>query len=110
MEAAVGFMKQAPTAMGQMLLAVDIQLGPTYELVFAGGSDDPALVDLRRQYLPGKVLAGSTGEPAPELLRDLLAGKSKGAEPVLYVCEGFTCQVPAEGRAAITAALKSLQP
>jgi uncharacterized protein YyaL (SSP411 family) len=109
MEAAVGFMKQAPTAMGQMLLAVDIQLGPTYELVFAGNEDDPALRDLRRRYLPGKVLAGSTGEPAPKLLRDLLAGKSKGAEPVLYVCEGFTCQAPAEGRAAIAAALEALE-
>jgi len=47
MEAAVGMMKQAPTAMGQMLLAVDFQLGPTYELVFAGGADEPALADLR---------------------------------------------------------------
>jgi len=63
--------------------------------------------------LPNKVLAGvvgPAGEKPSALLRDLLAGKAAvGGEPTLYVCEGFTCQAPAVGRAAISAALDGLK-
>ncbi len=113
MEAAAGFMKQAPTAMGQMMLALDFQLGPTYELVFAGKPDDAALADVRRRFLPNKVLAGAVGpagEKPPALLRALLEGKAVAdAEPTLYVCESFTCQAPAKGAQAIAAALDGLK-
>jgi uncharacterized protein YyaL (SSP411 family) len=101
--------------MGQMLLALDLQLGPTYEMVLAG---DPrqeqmqgALRDLHRRFLPNKVLAAALGEPKfkpPALLADLLAGKAPTSEPILYVCEGFACQEPAEGAAAIEKALDKL--
>jgi uncharacterized protein YyaL (SSP411 family) len=113
MESSAAVLKQAPTAMGQMLLAVDFQLGPTYELVFAGDAQNAALTDLRKRFLPNKVLAGAvdneSGEQPPELLRDLLVGKAaSGAEPMLYVCEGFTCQAPAKGATTIAAALEGL--
>jgi uncharacterized protein len=116
LRAAAGLLQQAPTAMGQMFLALDFYLGPTYELVLAG---DPAseathdsLGNIRRRFLPNKVLAGGLGENGvkpPKLLEELLVGKSAtDGEPTLYVCEGFTCQEPAEGVAAIAAKLDTL--
>ena len=99
LDAAAGLMQQAPTAMGQMLLALDLQLGPTYELVLAG---DPiratvtkSLAEVRRQFLPNKVLAGADGKGDARILEPLLSGKpSAGDEPTLYLCEGFACQAP----------------
>jgi uncharacterized protein YyaL (SSP411 family) len=113
LKSAAGLMQQAPTAMGQMLLALDLHQGPTFELVLAGDpaseSMAAALRDLRRTFLPNKVLASASGA-TPAMLKDLLAGKSAASEPVLYVCEGFTCREPAKGREAIAAALESLAP
>jgi uncharacterized protein YyaL (SSP411 family) len=110
---AVGFMRQAPTAMGQSLIALDFHLGPTYELVLSGNFKTPfsaaLLADLRRRYLPNKVLAAaSVGEAPPALLALLLEGRAAGEEPTLYVCEGFACQAPAVGVEAINAKLASL--
>jgi uncharacterized protein len=113
LQAAAGMMQQAPTAMGQMLLALDYYIGPTYEMVLAG---DPAssvtqgaLRELRRRYLPNKVLAAALGSNRPPaILEELLSGRTAGSEPTLYVCEGFTCQEPAMGAAAIEARLNQL--
>ena len=64
MQSAVGLMERYPTAAGQMLLAVDLFVGPTYEIAVLGNLEDEAtkqiLADLRRRndvevlYLPGK--------------------------------------------------------
>ena len=113
--AAAGLMQQAPAAMGQMLLALDFQLGPTFELVIAGDTDfelvAKSLKELRRQFIPNKVLAvahAKAATPAP-LLKGLTAGKTSPAgEPTLYVCEGFTCQEPAKGAAAVAAEIERL--
>jgi uncharacterized protein YyaL (SSP411 family) len=101
--------------MGQMLLALNFQLGPTYEIVLTGDSRGDgtraALRDLYRRYLPNKVLAAAFVDKKaspPSLLNDLLAGKAPTHEPVLYICEGFACQEPAQGAAAISNALDKL--
>jgi uncharacterized protein YyaL (SSP411 family) len=98
--------------MGQSLLALNLQLGPTYELVLAGELINPesaaVLADVRRRFLPNKILAGAASDPPPPLAA-LLAGKAASAsEPTLYVCEGFTCDAPAVGAAAIEAKLATL--
>jgi uncharacterized protein len=113
MSAAAGLMQQAPTAMGQMLLAVDVHIGPTYEMVLVGqtSSSDTkqALRDLRRRYLPNKVLAAALGSnKPPTILEELLSGRTAGNEPTLYVCEGFSCQEPAVGREAIVRKLDQI--
>jgi uncharacterized protein YyaL (SSP411 family) len=116
LKASAGLMQQAPTAMGQMLLALDFHLGPTYELVLAGEAANEAtqqsLREIRRRYLPNKVLAaglGHAGRKPPDLLADLLSGKTAtSGDPTLYVCEGFTCQEPAHGAAKIAAKLDVL--
>ncbi|MCH7753153.1 MAG: thioredoxin domain-containing protein [Planctomycetes bacterium] len=110
-------MRRAPTATGQTLLALDLELGPTYELVLAGDLADESsravLSDLRRRFLPNKVLAfaGPGAGAKPQAAAELLQGKTmQGGAPTLYVCEGFTCQAPAQGREEIEHALDELMP
>jgi uncharacterized protein YyaL (SSP411 family) len=101
-------------------MAVDFQLGPTYEMVFAGDLSNQEnatiLADLQRRFLPNKVLAmptATTTTPAakPHSLTDLLVGKKAlGGSPTLYVCEGFTCQQPLQGAEEIEHALDELMP
>ncbi len=40
LQAAAGLMAQFPSAAGQMLMALDMQLGPTHEIVVVGREDD----------------------------------------------------------------------
>jgi uncharacterized protein YyaL (SSP411 family) len=109
-QAAAAMLSQSPTAAGQMLIALDMLLGPTKEIVLLG---DPAnaitaqtLSILRKQFLPNKVVAlrkDATVEPS--LLDPLFAGKQLATEqPTLFVCENFTCQTPVSGAAAIAEA------
>jgi uncharacterized protein YyaL (SSP411 family) len=98
-----------------MLIALDLQLGPTYEMVLAGDSRNEhtgaAVRDVHRRFLPNKVLAAAMADhkaKPPALLHDLLAGKAPTAEPILYICERFACQEPAEGATAIGRALNKL--
>lgn len=110
LQAAAGLFERAASGLGQLLSAADMQLGPLPEIVLAG---DPAeaetaavLADLRRRYLPNRVLAcrlPASPEPSPHLAA-LLQGKDAVAgEPTVYVCENFVCQAPVVGRAAILA-------
>ena len=54
-------MSQSPSAMGQMILALDMLQGPTPEIVLLGDAAGAAirvvLDDLRSRYLPNKVVA-----------------------------------------------------
>jgi uncharacterized protein YyaL (SSP411 family) len=107
-------MRSTPTAMGQTLLALELWLGPTYELVLAGDAASAdfqtALADLQRRFLPNKVLASPQGASAAGPLAALLAGKhAHDGQPTLYVCEGFTCQAPTAGVEAILAKLGELE-
>ena len=112
----LSLMQRAPTATAQMLLAVDLQLGPTYEMVLAGDLEEKTcqsvLADLRRRFLPNKVLAFAAKDAKPPaVLADLLQGKSMlGDAPTLFVCEGFTCQAPARGDEEISHTLDELMP
>ena len=110
-------MRRAPSATSQMLIAVDLQLGPTYELVLAGNLSEAAtrsvLDQLHTRFLPNTVLAcaGLESREIPTSLADLLRGKSmQGNTPTLYLCEGFTCQAPAQGIEEIAHTLDELIP
>jgi len=114
--AAAPIAKQAPLAMGQMLLALDMYLGPTYEIVLVGDAGSPdtaaALAALRHTYLPNMVVAcrAATSKPSNvELLAPIFAGKSlQGPEPGVYVCQNFACQAPVFGKEAALAAWQEL--
>jgi uncharacterized protein len=111
MRASVELMQRYPSGTAQMLLAVDLYLGPTYEFVLAvddSAESQAVRNDLHRRFIPHKVLAFADPQ-APQLLGDLIQGKEMiGGQPTLYVCEGFTCQAPAAGSQEITRALDTL--
>ncbi|MBA4018093.1 MAG: thioredoxin domain-containing protein [Pirellula sp.] len=104
--------ERAPTAVGQSMLALDLWLGPTQELVVAApdaASRDEVLRILRRQFRPHQVVAAVPNTGKSELLAGLLAGKQPVAgKPALYICENFTCQAPIVGLEAITKELTKL--
>jgi uncharacterized protein YyaL (SSP411 family) len=117
--AAIPILQRAPLAAGQMLLALDLYLGPAYELVLVGDlerDDSQAVLPLlQRRYLPRCVSAHRLSEPEntvahhSTLLDGLFAGKeSATGEPTLHVCQDFACQSPAVGLTAIEAQLDAL--
>jgi uncharacterized protein YyaL (SSP411 family) len=104
-----GLMEQSPSAVGQMLVALDFYLGPVRELAIVG---DPAADDTRAvlraargRFAPRQVVAlrhlDAPDDGVP-LLRDRPAGP---AGVRLYVCQGFSCQSPSDGAEAALAAL-----
>jgi len=117
LQATAAQMEQMPMAMGQMLLALDMQLGPTYELVLLGDGEDKqvanVLADLRGRFLPNRVLAyraAASLEGGSAALEGLFAGKeSAAAGPSLYVCRDFTCANPVVGQEQIVAEWERLQ-
>jgi uncharacterized protein len=112
----VPLMEQSPTAAGQMLMALDFWLGPVSEIVLLGDPKHPdtqaVLTDLRRRFLPKQVVALRREAHPPggcAALHPLFAGKERlGAEPTMFVCQDFQCQVPVAGKEPVRAALDSL--
>jgi uncharacterized protein len=116
---ALPIMQRAPTAAGQMLIALDRYIGPTQELVLVGKTEredtKKAIAAIQGCHLPRTVFAvrdSASTDPTGARTRhldDIFAGKeSADGQPVLYVCQNFACQSPAVGLAAIQATLDSL--
>jgi hypothetical protein len=105
-----------PSAAGQLLLALDYHLGPTPELVLVGDRKHSSWTSLtntvQQTWLPRRTLIiHDTNESVPDdsPLAEILRGKTAvNGEPTLYVCEGFTCQAPVVGEAAIAETLQKL--
>ena len=116
-QATLALVQRYPSAAGQMLQAVDMLAGPSYEMVLVADAESAegrqANSLLQQRYLPNKVLitTSADGPAAPQAVADLLAGKEMlGDSPTLYICEGFTCQAPAQGIEEIEHALDNLNP
>ncbi len=108
LQMAIDIMQRSPMAAGQLLVALDLFLGPTSELVFIGDRTTPEtkslLAYLRRRFLPRQVfVAHQNGESVPSVLQPLLEGKTTAgtSEPQLFVCQNFACQAPAVGEQAV---------
>jgi uncharacterized protein YyaL (SSP411 family) len=115
---AVPILQRAPTAAGQMLIALDRYIGPSHELVLVGDLGRQETLDaiglIQQRYLPRSVLAIRSSKPDDVVrskhLEALFAGKSSAnGQPVLYVCQNFACQAPAVGLAAIKSQLERLK-
>ncbi len=98
-------MEQYPTATGQMLLALDLWLGPTHEIVLLG---DPAYAGHCKPCSPICDAASSRASSSPfghrrnRRRRSSSSGRSfrrqistSRRSPIAYVCENFACQAPA---------------
>jgi uncharacterized protein len=98
-----------------MLLALDMYLGPTPEIVIVGSHDEPAnaevLGQLHRRFLPNKVVAfrpaedGATGPALAGTFRDK---HEIPPGPTLFICHDLSCQSPVSGKEAALAALDNL--
>ncbi len=115
LQMAVEVMQRSPMAAGQLLVALDLLLGPTSEVVFIGERNNPntkpLLRELRRSFTPRQVfVAYQPGDSVPTVLQPILAGKTvvSDQQPRLFVCQDFACQAPAIGAVAILEAWKQL--
>jgi uncharacterized protein YyaL (SSP411 family) len=107
-------LERAPTAMGQSLLALDMYIGPTQEVVAVGKDEtdrDAVVRTIRQRFWPNKVLAALPSRGESSLLTGLLTGKrALDAAPTLFICENFSCRAPEKGTAAIAAACEKFAP
>ena len=116
LQAASALMRDVSQAAGQMLLALDFYLRPSYELVLIGdASSSPTanvLKTVRQSFMPPYVLA-CRGESAPRgasiALDSLFEGRSSSDSDVtLCVCENFVCREPVKGDAACNETVRNL--
>lgn len=106
-----GLMQQHPTAVAQMLLALDFHLGPVQEFAIVGDPAGPtthqALRTLLGSFRPNKILAlKAPDDSAADELIPLLSGKTGHGDVTTYICRNFTCQAPVVGVAALEDALR----
>jgi uncharacterized protein YyaL (SSP411 family) len=106
LELAATIMERSPTAAGQMLVALDMHLGPFHEIVILGDRNQPETQDvldgLYRSYIPSRVIAQRNsdedehGSPAVE---PIFVGKVlEEPAPTVYICQRFACAAPIRGK------------
>jgi uncharacterized protein YyaL (SSP411 family) len=91
-----------PSAMPQMLVALDFSLSKPRQIVIAGGDDGAQtralLAEVHRHFIPNKVLLLADGGNGQKYLEEKLEAvrgmKPVKGQPAAYVCENFTCQAP----------------
>ena len=107
-----------PSAMPQMLVALDYSRGKPRQIVIAGerGAEDTRslLRAVHARYLPNKILLMADGGEGgaflaekSEALRDM---KPLGGEATAFVCEDFSCQAPVTDAAALRDLLQRVTP
>ena len=91
-----------PSAMPQMLVALDFSLSKPRQIVIAGKRDAQEtralLTEVHRHFLPNKILLLADGGDGQKYLEEriavLRAMKPVKEMPTAYVCENFACQAP----------------
>jgi uncharacterized protein len=107
-------LSRAPTALPQMLCAVDASLAKPRQIVLAGqpGAEDTRalLREVHSRYLPNKLLLLADAGPGQTWLGQRLEFV-KGVAPLegratAFVCEDFVCQLPTSDLAKLRELLK----
>src|ERR1700720_1981293 len=91
-----------PSAMPQMLVALDFSLSKPRQIVIAGKPDAPEtkalLAEVHRHFLPNKILLLADGADGQKYLGEkneaLRSMSILNGKPAAYVCENFTCKTP----------------
>ena len=84
---------QHPEAFAHLLRALDFLVSPTHEVALVGGDVGELSTVVRSELRPHLVLAaGPEGSDVPPLLEGRTAVEG---HPAAYVCENFTCRLPA---------------
>jgi hypothetical protein len=106
---------RAPTALPEMLLALDFDLEPTQEIIVirppSGGDLASMLAPLRSAHLPNRVLVVATEGSdfrAHAAAVPLVAGKlAQGGKVTAYVCENRVCKRPTTDPEIFAAQIRS---
>jgi uncharacterized protein len=91
-----------PSAMPQMLVALDYSLSKPRQIVIAGRKDAPGtkalLSEVHRHFLPKTILILADGAEGQKYLGEknetIRAMSMADGKPTAYVCENFTCKAP----------------
>jgi uncharacterized protein len=111
-------LRRAPAALSDMLLAVDFQLDAPMEIIIvspgARGDAEPLLAEVRRTFVPNRVLAVvSEGPPlaAQAAIVPLLEGKTaRGGKSTAYVCKRRVCALPTSRPEVFAQQLRAVEP
>jgi uncharacterized protein YyaL (SSP411 family) len=103
-----------PSAMPQMLVALDYSLSKPRQIVIAGNNDasetKALLKAVRSQFLPKTILLLADGVEGQKYLGDrneaVRAMTPVDGKPAAYVCENFTCKAPVTDPKQLTELLK----
>ncbi|MBI4515996.1 MAG: DUF721 domain-containing protein [Deltaproteobacteria bacterium] len=108
---------RAPTALSEMLLAVDYQLDTPKEIVVVvpstRGQADPFLVPLRTTFLPNRSLTIVASDDVATLAKrvPLVEGKiARGGKATAYVCERRVCALPTTDPAVFAKQIAKVTP
>src|SRR5258708_9332950 len=91
-----------PSAMPQMLVALDYSLAKPRQIVVAGNADAAAtkdlLTEIHRHFLPNTILLLADGGAGQKYLGEkneaIRAMSTVEGKSAAYVCENFTCKAP----------------
>jgi uncharacterized protein len=91
-----------PSAMPQMLVALDFSSSKPRQIVIAGTKDAPKakalLAEVQRHFLPKTILLLADGAEGQnylgEKIQAIRAMSLVDGKPAAYVCENFTCKAP----------------
>src|SRR5206468_3250721 len=91
-----------PSAMPQMLVALDFSLSKPRQIVIAGKKDAPEtkalLKEVHRHFLPKTILLLADGSDGQKFLGEkneaIRAMSTVEGKSAAYVCENFTCKAP----------------
>jgi uncharacterized protein YyaL (SSP411 family) len=90
--------QRQPTALPQMLVALDLFLAPPRQIVIAGEAHDPATQQLlrvvHRHFLPHTALFLVNRSTANQARFDFLKTNPAQQQATAYVCENFVCNLP----------------
>jgi len=104
-----GTVEQAPEGYTGFLSALDMALGPSFEVVIAGGRNDPKIREMRnvlgRRFIPSKVVifrpSGENTTPVDTLTGFTVNFSPRDNRPSAWVCSGHACGVPTEDIAVL---------
>src|SRR5690606_24021115 len=106
-------LEQQPTAHSQMLIGLDLLLGPTTEIVLAGDGSDPVLrqmaVDARMAFRPRSVLLHRPPGDCPlaELAPFVQSQTTGDGAAAAFICRDFACELPVRSAAEFRGKLGS---
>jgi uncharacterized protein YyaL (SSP411 family) len=104
-----------PSAMPQMLVAIDFSMSKPHQIVIAGKADaaetKALTAEVHRHFAPNKVLLLADGAEGQKYLGEkneaVRAMSMVNGKPAAYVCENFTCKAPVTSPAELRKLLET---